>query len=82
MVNHINNIQYLIMVVFVQIISVSFNVVTLYFGRYIMENDEFIINVVTKYIIFTAIVLYFIYLPIIISNRYILFIENNNDMKI
>ena len=81
MANRMDDIKYLVTVVFIQIISVSFNIVTLYFGRYIMDNDEFIFNVITKYIIFSAIVLYFICLPIIISNRYIVYIEKHNDMK-
>ena len=65
MANRMDDIKYLVMVVFIQIISVSFNIVTLYFGRYIMDNNEFIFNVITKYIIFSAIVLYFICLTTI-----------------
>jgi|TARA_B110000114_G_scaffold155080_1_gene168224 hypothetical protein len=46
-----------------------------------MEMDELLFNVISKYIIFSGFILYFIYLPIVISNRYIKFIEENNDMK-
>jgi hypothetical protein len=76
-----NVIKYLIVVLFIQVINVSFYIVSLYFGRFIMEMDELLFNVISKYIIFSGFILYFIYLPIVISNRYIKFIEENNDMK-
>jgi hypothetical protein len=76
-----NVIKYLIVFLFIQVINVSFYIVSLYFGRFIMEMDELLFNVISKYIIFSGFILYFIYLPIVISNRYIKFIEENNDMK-
>lgn len=74
-------IQYFGFIVFVQMISLVFNIFALCFSRFIMENYDVIIYIITKYTIFTVIVLYFICLPLFISKTYIGFIEKNNDMR-
>jgi hypothetical protein len=70
---------------FIQNINVLFIISTLCFCIYIIDIDDYrsndiIINIIIN-IIYLLIILYFIWLPIIISNGYIVFIETNNDMR-
>ena len=74
-------INYICLVIFSQLVSISLYILTISTLNYMIINYEHIVYFIINYGFIITSILYFITFPIFIATNYIAYIEKKNGMK-